>query len=316
MEQKLRSEAKSLLEEGKVDRIIGFAQGSLKFTTTPLITSRAEDAERLVINPFIVNNLAGYLNSIKGKIGIAAKPCDARSIVSLIQDNQIKREDITILGIPCRGLIDIAKIEKTLNRDRDEFTDITLDGDQVTVTISSDKKTMPAVQVLLDDCLACENNLPREYDILIGEASAPICDAAQSRSRIAGLDAMTAAERWEFWKNEFSRCIRCYACRQACPSCFCERCFVEESEPRWLNAAPHWQDNLMFQLIRVLHTAGRCVDCGECERACPADIPLRTLMRKPMKDVKELYGWTASAAPAAKAPLSTFSPDDPGPGFK
>jgi formate dehydrogenase subunit beta len=92
MEQKLRHEARALLEQGKVDWIIGFEPGSLKFTTTPLITKDKSDTDRLVINPFITNNLANFLTEIKGRVGIVAKGCESRSIVSLIQDNKVARE--------------------------------------------------------------------------------------------------------------------------------------------------------------------------------------------------------------------------------
>jgi len=78
MEQRLRREAKALLEQGKVDHVIGFEAGSLRFTTTPLITSDQDDARRLVINPFMVNNLSVYLPGVKGRVAIVAKGCDRR----------------------------------------------------------------------------------------------------------------------------------------------------------------------------------------------------------------------------------------------
>jgi Na+-translocating ferredoxin:NAD+ oxidoreductase RnfC subunit len=37
--------------------------------------------------------------------------------------------------------------------------------------------------------------------------------------------------------------------------------------------------------------AGRCVDCGLCEEACPADIPLRLLYRKVNEIVTELFDY-------------------------
>ena len=105
MEQKLRNEAKTLLEQGQVDYMVGFEPGSLKFTTTPLITRDKNDVERLVINPFMANNLANFLTELKGRIGIVAKGCDSRSIASLIQDNKVVREDVVILGVPCPELL-------------------------------------------------------------------------------------------------------------------------------------------------------------------------------------------------------------------
>jgi formate dehydrogenase subunit beta len=289
MEQKLRQEAKALLEQKKVDWIIGFAPGSLKFTATPLITGAQDDTERLIINPFIVNNLADFLTGLKGRVGIVAKGCDSRSIVSLIQDNKIAREDVVILAVPCPGLIDLAKIERLTGKDRDELDNIVRYGDRITVTVDGQKKEFSTTQTLFDHCLACELPTPQEYDILLGETRPPAPEPEVSGENIEKLKETAPGERWQFWQNEFSRCIRCYACRNACPACFCQRCFVEETEPQWVMPVPRWQDNLIFQIIRNIHVAGRCTDCGECERVCPVNIPLRSLTREMYDIVGELF---------------------------
>ena len=304
MEQRLQEEARALLEQGKVDYIIGFALGSLKFTTTPLITKDKEDIERLIINPFIVNNLAVFLTELQGRVGIVAKGCDSRSIVSLIQDNKVAREDVVIIGIPCPGLIDLSKIELATGKYRDELDDIVREGDKVTVRFDSEERVLPTEDVLFDNCLGCEFPTPQEYDILLGEPSPAVPNLAASRKNIEQLEGMSSEEKWDFWKNEFSRCIRCYACRNVCPACFCKRCFVEESEPQWVLSVPLWQDNLIFQVIRNIHVAGRCTDCGECERACPVNIPLRSLTKRMYELVDELFHFKAGMDKDA-APLLT-----------
>ena len=291
MEQRLRSEVKALLEQGKIDRVIGFEPGSLKFTTTPLITKDKNDVNRLVINPFIVNNLSAYLTGTTGRVGIVAKGCDSRSIVSLIQDNKVLRENVVIIGIPCSGVIDLTKVERLAGKDRDELDDIVRQGDKITVTVDGKKKEFPASEALFDNCLGCEFPTPREYDILLGEPVTPTPDKAISEQKLDSLREMPPEQRWQFWKEEFSRCIRCYACRNVCPACFCERCFVEESEPQWVLPVPRWQDNLIFQVIRSIHVAGRCTDCGECERACPVNIPLRSLTREMCNLAEELFNY-------------------------
>ena len=293
IEQNLKNEAKALLEQGKVDYIIGFEPGSLKFTTTPLITRDKNDVGRLVINPFIVNNLANFLTELKGRVGIVAKGCDSRSIVSLIQDNKVAREDVVILGIPCTGIIDLSKVEKLVGKDRDELDDIIREGDKVVVTADGKVSELSVTEVLFDNCLGCELPTPQEYDILLGEPTLPVAGRLASQEKIDQLKRMTPEQRWEFWENEFSRCIRCYACRNVCPACFCERCFVEETEPQWVMPVPRWQDNLMFQVIRNIHVAGRCTDCGECERACPVSIPLRSLTKEMYDMVGELFHFKA-----------------------
>jgi ferredoxin len=289
VEQKLRSEAKALLEQGKVDYIIGFAPGSLKFTTTPLITKEKDEIDHLIINSFIVNNLANFLTELKGRVGIVVKGCDSRSLISLIQDNKVAREDVVIIGVPCSGIIDLSKTEALSSRERDELDDIARNGDRVTVTVNGEKKEFQASQVLFDNCLACELSTPQEYDILLDEPTTPPADKEASYTKIEELKTMTPQERWGFWKDQFSRCIRCYACRNACPACFCERCFVEETEPQWTMPIPRWQDNLLFQVTRNIHVAGRCTDCGECERVCPVNIPLRRLTREMYDMVGDLF---------------------------
>jgi formate dehydrogenase subunit beta len=292
-EQKLRSEARALLEQGRVNHVIGYEAGSLKFTTTPLITSDPADTERLVVNPFVRNNLSVFLAEMDGKVGIVARGCDSRSIVSLIQDNQVARENVIIIGVPCAGLIDLVKVEKLTGKDRDEIDDIAWEGDKAVITIGNDKKEFAAKDILADDCLGCETPVPAEYDILLEAAGPAVTDPGLSRKSIKELEEMPPEQRWEYWKRQFSRCIRCYACRQVCPACFCSRCFVEETEPAWISPLPKWQDNLMFQVVRMIHDAGRCTDCGACERACPVNIPLRSLSKKMEEIVAELFDYRA-----------------------
>ena len=310
-EQGLRGQAKALLEEGKVNYIIGYEPGSLKFTTTPLITKDKDSVDRLVISPFIVNNLSEYLTELKGRIGIVAKGCDSRSIVSLIQDNQVKREDVVILGVPCSGIIDLSKVEGLVGKDRDEIDDIVWEDSKVTITVAGDRKEFHIGEVLFDNCLGCEFSIPQEYDILLGESSSLVVDKATSREKIETLEAMSQEQRWNFWEKEFSRCIRCYACRNVCPACFCERCFVEESEPQWMAPVPRWQDNLMFQVIRNIHVAGRCTDCGECERACPMNIPLRSLTKEMCDIVDDLYHFKTGMDKEAAPLMTHYETTDP-----
>ncbi len=292
-QQRLIDEAKALLKQGKVRWIIGFEAGSLKFTTTPLITADAGDTSRLVINSFIVNNLSNFLPELEGRIGIVAKGCDSRSIVSLIQDSKVRREDVVILAVPCSGLIDLAKVEQLIGKDRDEIDAISRKDDKVIVTLAGAKREFSISEALYDNCLACELPTPQEYDILLGEPILPSNEPAAGQKKLDELKKMSPEARWQFWKKELERCIRCYACRNACPACYCQRCFVEETEPQWLLPIPHWQDNLMFQITMDIHVAGRCTDCGECQRACPVNIPLRSLTKEMYDIVAGLFHFKA-----------------------
>jgi len=105
-------------------------------------------------------------------------------------------------------------VERLAVKDRDELDDITQEGDRMLITVGGKKKEFPVAQALLDDCLTCEFPTPQEYDILLDEVGPLVCDREISRSQIKELEDMPPEQRWHFWENEFSRCLRCYACRQ------------------------------------------------------------------------------------------------------
>ncbi len=123
----------------------------------------------------------------------------------------------------------------------------------------------------------------------------------QTLARIAGLDI---GKRFEYWMNEFARCIKCYGCRDICPMCICRECSLECGDLVGKGDIP--PENPIFHLIRAVHMADRCVDCGLCAEACPADIPLRTLYKKVADIVKKEFDFQAGYQPDAKSPLNVL----------
>ena len=121
---------------------------------------------------------------------------------------------------------------------------------------------------------------PPYYDALADESKEFEMPVDDQEILMAKIDKMTSDERLEFWNSEFEKCIKCYACRQVCPMCYCEKCIVEKSEPQWIDTSSTSRGNFSWNIIRAFHQAGRCIGCHECERACPMDIPLALLTRK------------------------------------
>jgi|WetSurMetagenome_2_1015567.scaffolds.fasta_scaffold29744_4 ferredoxin len=141
-------------------------------------------------------------------------------------------------------------------------------------------------------------------------ADKPLPDSEKYDNLDKKLEAMTSEERWTFWVNEFSRCIKCYACRAACPLCYCTRCITDVNRPQWINPWPSPMANMEWQVNRVMHMTGRCIGCGACQNACPVGIPIGYLSRKMLVDMSKEFGYIPGQAMKDGNSLSTFKPDD------
>jgi ferredoxin len=308
LSKQIREAAKKLFEEDKVDLIIGFEDGSLPLRTTPCFIRRVQDADRLVWNGFCENNLATYLPKKKDRIGIVVKGCDSRSIVGFLKEKQIARENLVIIGVPCEGMIDRKKVEKEL-KGRELLT-VEETAEEILVKGEDYEEKMQKRDLLPESCETCTHRNPVLYDVMIGEPSdeQKVGDPFEPIRRFEGQDA---EERWAYFSGEAEKCIRCYACRNACPICYCEVCYVDSSEPQWFGKSIESTDTQIFHIVRAFHTTGRCVDCGACVRACPMDVDLRFLNKKIEKDVLELFSFEAGEDPDQPPPLTTYKQDDP-----
>jgi len=285
----IQIEAKRVLSEGQVSAIVGYAAARRKGSAQPIIITDAAGADKLIFTPACVNNLAVYLTKAKkeiprtGKVGIVVKGCDLKALIGLMGESQLKREDLHLIGIPCAGVL-ASTVQPA--------TELTAES-------------------IASKCCECDAHLPTGCDYLPNVALPP---GPQLENRygveIARLEALTPAGRWAYWKEQFAKCIKCYACRQVCPFCFCEQCLCDRNKPQMVDTTPRPAGNTAWHIVRAMHLAGRCAGCAECERVCPMDIPLNLLNRKMAIELKELFGYEAGFEVNDKGPLTTFTEKD------
>ena len=324
VETKLREEAKKLLAEKKVDVIVGYEKGTLPLISLPCFITDPEDAEKLVWNAFCMQNLAKFVHDLllqhresqkrlkpadrtKKTVGIVARGCTTRSLVIHLPEKQYGRDDVVILGVPCTGYVERRKMDALVAGE--EILEASVAGDSVLVKTIGGERKVPLKEALADNCLACRFNNPLISDVMTGD-QAPAMDVTQEYARVDEFEKLSPDERWNYFSREMDKCVRCYACRNACPSCYCKVCFVEQSQPRWVGIGEDRSDTQVFQLMRLYHMAGRCVDCGSCIAVCPMGVDLRRFLKKLDKDALELFEHRAGISPDEPAMLGTFREND------
>jgi len=257
----LQEHAKDILSSGKVDCIIAYEEGPRQWTR-PVFIYAPDEVSKLVWNQNCTYNLTTYLASKLSeeieRVAIVLKPCDAKSFNMLLAENKIVRQQVHIIGMVCNGMVDD-------------------DGEKQS------------------RCIECSQQKPNVYDYLIGDLDTEAIDSTSlnGNERLAEIEELLPPERAEFWIEQFDRCIRCYACRQACPSCYCPTCLYERDDSLWVGMKTGVKEKRAFHLGRAMHLAGRCVGCNECERVCPMEIPVSLLNQTLAKELQAQFDYVA-----------------------
>ena len=295
--------------------VICWQKGYDPLHNTPLFMRTEADVDKLDWGPLCVHNPAVYLPSFRGKkIGVVVKGCDSRSVVELLQEKLIDRENVVIFGMPCEGVIDLSRVKAKLVEagvSAGNVEAVSSDGKTVSVTAGGKAVAMPLAEVSADKCRRCQFPNAVLADTYLGDPIPPTTPAAPVDADMAALDAMSVPERMAFWRFQMDRCIRCYACRNACPMCVCrDHCIAQSREPHWLTQEDTATEKFMFQIVHAMHLAGRCTECGECQRACPMDITVLALKKHLNRTIHDIFDYQAGVDPAAIPPLLQFKVEE------
>jgi len=304
---KIREIAGRLLKDGTVEVFIGYRKGTVPMMNEPVLI---RDPDQVDILHWDVNcglNLCNYLTRRTEKIGILATGCNSRNIVTHIIENQIKREQLYIVGIPCTGMVDHRAVKRAVGGK--EILSAEQQGEKLIVKGADFEKTFEIKEILQSNCAVCRHRNPVEVDEMVADP-VPEQEGVEPYKDVESVEGMEPRKKWEFFTRLISRCLRCYACRNACPLCYCPTCFVDESRPQWVGKSNDPTDTMTFHFLRAYHCAGRCTDCGACERVCPVGISMRQFTKKLNKDAEELFSWEAGLTLEQRPPLDVYRPDD------
>lgn len=314
--QELMKKAISLLESGEVARVLGWKRGENGFDHEPYVFETAESLKDFVYDGFCGANLSKYMISLSAKEGktlVFLKPCDSYSFQQLCNEHRVSREKAYIVGVGCKGKLAVSHMDADgiLEVQGAEYPDA---KEVLTVKTLYGDKEIPYKDAMLERCHVCKGKDHVIYDELLGE-SADTVDADRF-ALVEKIEAMSPEEKFAYFREELSKCIRCNACRNVCPACSCRKCVFDSTAFDSAQKAntTSFEEN-MFHIIRAFHVAGRCTDCGECSRVCPQGIPLHLFNRKFIKDINNLYGeYQAGAEAVERSPLTSFCKDDAEPG--
>jgi formate dehydrogenase subunit beta len=121
----------------------------------------------------------------------------------------------------------------------------------------------------------------------------------------APLRDMAIEEKFDYWWGQFSHCVKCYGCRDACPICYCKDCTLEAD--RGVVMPGEVPPDAMFPMLRIAHVMDSCVNCGQCQDVCSANIPLARLTFMLNKELYDIFKYQPGVDVKTRPPLRSVT---------
>jgi formate dehydrogenase subunit beta len=139
------------------------------------------------------------------------------------------------------------------------------------------------------------------------EAAAGLAREWQERS-YAPFKAMSLAERFDYWFGQFSQCVKCFGCRDACPICYCTDCWLEPD--RGFVIGGEIPPDAMWPMVRAVHVMDSCVNCGQCQDVCSMNLPLSRFIFMLNREIAAIFKYEPGMDVGVLPPCSIVTEEE------
>jgi formate dehydrogenase (coenzyme F420) beta subunit len=274
---------KYLLENKLIDAALVLKKGTDIYDAVPVLI---DDPDELIDTAGSLHcgtiNMAGiivkYLNGAEDmKLAVTTKPCDTVAIKELIKLDQIKKDNIILLGLNCGGTLPPVPIRECINNlynmDADAVLNLEVLKGKLIINSSENEKAI-YIKELEDsgygrrlNCQRCPTNIPQFSDLAFGNWGVE----GSKKGKITFVEVITNKGK-EILKKAFQEG---YITLDA-PST--EGLKIRKNLDKHMSYLAHKKQELSFDnsnkdiisfISNISDEFNKCIKCMGCREACP-----------------------------------------------